>query len=163
MVEERAMKQAKSVYETICKSLENNGWNYTREEEDLVIRCGIRGDDLPMDIVFIVNPKAQVVSLFSPMPYKIKEDKRVEAALAVCVANNGLVNGAFDYDLSDGSIHFRVVSSFCESILGEELFNYMIMIAAGTVDIYNDKFLMISNGMMNFQQFLEWDQKRRND
>ena len=163
MVEERVMKQAKSVYETICKSLENNGWNYTREEEDLVIRCGIRGDDLPMDIVIIVNPKAQVVSLFSPMPYKIKEDKRVEAALAVCVANNGLVNGAFDYDLSDGSIHFRVVSSFCESILGEELFNYMIMIAAGTVDIYNDKFLMISNGMMNFQQFLEWDQKRRDD
>ena len=163
MVEERVMKQAKSVYETICKSLENNGWNYTREEEDLVIRCGVRGDDLPMDIVIIVNPKAQVVSLFSPMPYKIKEDKRVEAALAVCVANNGLVNGAFDYDLSDGSIHFRVVSSFCESILGEELFNYMIMIAAGTVDIYNDKFLMISNGMMNFQQFLEWDQKRRDD
>ena len=163
MEEERVMKQAKSVYETICKSLENNGWNYTREEEDLVIRCGIRGDDLPMDIVIIVNPKAQVVSLFSPMPYKIKEDKRVEAALAVCVANNGLVNGAFDYDLSDGSIHFRVVSSFCESILGEELFNYMIMIAAGTVDIYNDKFLMISNGMMNFQQFLEWDQKRRDD
>lgn len=163
MVEERVMKQAKSVYETICKSLENNGWNYTREEEDLVIRCGIRGDDLPMDIVIIVNPKAQVVSLFSPMPYKIKEDKRVEAALAVCVANNGLVNGAFDYDLSDGSIHFRVVSSFRESILGEELFNYMIMIAAGTVDIYNDKFLMISNGMMNFQQFLEWDQKRRDD
>lgn len=163
MVEERVMKQAKSVYETICKSLENNGWNYTREEEDLVIRCGIRGDDLPMDIVIIVNPKAQVVSLFSPMPYKIKEDKRVEAALAVCVANNGLVNGAFDYDLSDGSIHFRVVSSYRESILGEELFNYMIMIAAGTVDIYNDKFLMISNGMMNFQQFLEWDQKRRDD
>ena len=127
MEEERVMKQAKSVYETICKSLENNGWNYTREEEDLVIRCGIRGDDLPMDIVIIVNPKAQVVSLFSPMPYKIKEDKRVEAALAVCVANNGLVNGAFDYDLSDGSIHFRVVSSFRESILGEELFNYMIV------------------------------------
>lgn len=163
MVEEREMKQAKFVYETVCKALENNGWKYTREEEDLVIRCGARGEDLPMDIVIVVNPEAQVVSLFSPMPYKIKEDKRVEAALAVCVANRGMVNGSFDYDLVEGIIHFRVVSSYRESILGEELFNYMLMIAAGTVDIYNDKFLMISNGMMSFEQFLEWDLKRRND
>lgn len=161
-MEEREMKQAQSVYETICHSLEARGWNFTREEENLVIRCGARGEDLPMDIVIIVNPKAQVVSLFSPMPYRVKEDKRVEAALAVCVANNGLINGSFDYDLSNGAIHFRIVTSFRESILSEELFNYMVLIAANTVDVYNDKFLMISNGMMSFDQFLEWDQNRRN-
>lgn len=161
-MEERAMKQAQSVYETICRTLETRGWKFTREEENLVIRCGARGEDLPMDIVIIVNPKAQVVSLFSPMPYKIKEDKRVEAALAVCVANNGLINGSFDYDLANGSIHFRIVTSFRESILSEELFNYMILISANTVDVYNDKFLMISNGMLSFEQFLEWDQERRN-
>ncbi len=161
-MEEREMKQALSVYETICHTLETRGWNYTREEENLVIRCGARGEDLPMDIVIIVNPKSQVVSLFSPMPYKVKEDKRVEAALAVCVANNGLINGSFDYDIADGSITFRIVTSYRESILGEELFNYMILISANTVDVYNDKFLMISNGMLSFEQFLDWDQKRRN-
>ena len=161
-MEEREMKQALTVYETICHTLETRGWKFTREEENLVIRCGARGEDLPMDIVIIVNPKAQVVSLFSPMPYRVKEDKRVEAALAVCVANRGLINGSFDYDLSSGAIHFRIVTAFRESILSEELFNYMVLISANTVDVYNDKFLMISNGMMSFEQFLEWDQNRRN-
>jgi hypothetical protein len=161
-MEEREMKQAMAVYETICHTLESRDWKFTREEEKLVIRCGARGEDLPMDLVIIVNPKAQVVSLFSPMPYRVKEDKRVETALAICEANNGLINGSFDFDLSNGAIHFRIVTAYRESILSEELFDYMIMISANTVDVYNDKFLMISNGMLSFEQFLEWDENRRN-
>ncbi len=162
MVDEKIMKQAKAVYETICQTLSSRDWNFTRHDDDLVITCGARGEDLPIDILIAVNPRAQVVSLFSSMPFKIAEDKRVDAALAVCIANYGLVNGSFDYDLSDGEIRFRVVSSFRESILGEELFNYMVLVAASTVDDYNDKFLMLSKGMFSVQQFIEWENERRN-
>ncbi len=162
MSDEKIMKHAQSVYETICKTLESRDWNFTRHDENLTITCGARGEDLPMDIIIIVNPNAQVVSVYSPMPFKIAEEKRVEAALAVCVANFGLVNGTFDYDFSEGEIRFRIVSSFRESILSEELFNYMVIIAASTVDDYNDKFLMVSKGMMSIQQFIEWENSRRN-
>lgn len=155
MDEAKALKQAQSVYETICKTLDNRQWKYQRHDEDLVISCGARGEDLPMDILLIVNPKAQVVSLISPMPFKISEDKRVDGALAVCVANHGLINGSFDYNLGDGQIRFRLVSSYRESILSEELFNYMIMVSAGTIDQYNDRFLMIAKGAMTIQQFIE--------
>ncbi len=155
MSEELNMKQAQNVYETFCKSLDARGWKYTRHEEDLVITCGVRGEDLPMDLVIIVNPKAQVVSVISQMPFSIPEDKRAEMAMAVCVANNGLINGTFDFNVLKGDIRFRVVSSYRESILSEELFNYMIVIAAGTVDQYNDKFLMIAKGMMTIQQLIE--------
>ena len=144
MADEKVMKQAKSVYETICKTLDAREWKYTRHDEDLTITCGARGEDLPMDLVIMVNPNAQVVSVISPLPFKIKEDKRVDGALAVCIANYGLINGSFDYDLSDGEIRFRMVSSFRESILGEELFNYMVLVTASTVDEYNDKFLMMA-------------------
>ena len=82
--------------------------------------------------------------------------------MAVCVANYGLVNGTFDYDLSDGEIRFRIVSSFRESILSEELFNYMVLVAASTIDDYNDKFLMVSKGMLTIQQFIEWENGRKN-
>lgn len=163
MSDEKVMKQAKAVYETICKALDARSWNYKRFDEDMTISCGARGEDLPMDILIVVNPRAQVVSVISPMPYKIAEEKRVDGALAVCIANYGLVNGSFDYDLSDGEIRFRMVSSFRESILSEELFDYMIMVTATTVDDYNDKFLMISKGMFTIEQFVEWENKRRND
>ena len=162
MVDEKVMKQSKMVYETICKSLTANDWNFTRNEEDLMIECSACDEDLPMDFFIIVNPRAQVVSVISPMPFKIDEQKRVEAALAVCVANYGLVNGAFDYDLSDGEIRFRIVANFRESILGENLFNHMILLAASTIDEYNDKFLMISKGVLTIQQFIEWENERKN-
>ena len=162
MADEKVMKQAQSVYETICKTLASRDWNFTRHDDKLMINCGARGEDLPMDIFIIVNPQAQVVSLISPMPFKIGEDKRVDAALAVCVANYGLVNGTFGYDLADGEIRFRIVSSFRESILSEELFNYMVLVAASTIDDYNDKFLMVSKGMLTIQQFIEWENGRKN-
>ena len=156
MIEEKDLRQAKMVYETICSTLTARNWKFTRHDDDLTITCGARGDDLPMDIVIIVNQTAQVVSLYSVLPFNVKENARVDAALAVCIANYGLVNGSFDYDVSDGEIRFRMVSSFRESILGEELFDYMLMCSAITIDKYNDKFLMISNGMWNIEQFIKW-------
>ncbi len=162
MVDAKVMKQSQSVYETVCKALDANDWHYTRHDEDLTITCGARGDDLPMDIVIIVNPRAQVVSLISPMPFKVDESKRVEGALAVCVANYGMVNGTFDYDLSDGEIRFRIVSSFRESILSEEVINYMLVLAGHTVDKYNDKFLMVSKGMFTIEQFIAWENESNN-
>ncbi len=162
MADEKVMKQAQSVYETICKTLQTRNWKFERHDEDMVITCGACGEDLPMDIIISVNPNAQVVSLYSPMPFKIAEEKRVDAALAVCFVNDGLVNGTFDYDITEGKIRFRIVTSFRESILGEELFNYMVLVAASTVDVYNDKFLMISKDMLSVQQFVEWENKRRN-
>ena len=83
------------------------------------------------------------------------EDKRVDGAIAVCAANYGLVDGSFDYDLRDGEIRFRLTSSYRESALSEDLFEYMIMVSAATVDQYNDKFFMIAKGIMTVQQFLE--------
>jgi hypothetical protein len=153
-------KLAKSVYETACSALTNRDWKYTRHDDDLTLSFGARGDDLPMDFVLMVNPRAQVISLFSPLPYKVAEEKRVEAALAVSVANYGLINGCFDYDLSDGEIRFRMCSSFRDSLIGEELINYMVVASAGTVDDYNDKFLMISKGIWGIEQFIEWEQKK---
>lgn len=162
MDDEKVLKQAKTVYETICSMLDKNEWKYKRHDEDLVIQCGATGEDLPMDIIIVVNARAQVVSLISPMPFRIAQDKRVDGALAVCAANYGLVNGTFDYNLADGDIRFRMVSSFRESILSEELFLYMIMVSAKTIDDYNDKFLMISKGMWTIQQFIEWENSRKN-
>lgn len=163
MTDEKKLKQAQSVYKTICKTLESRDWNFTRHDDNLTITCAVRGEDLPIDIIIMVNPVAQVVSLYSPMPYKIAEDKRVDAAVAVCVANYGLINGTFDYDISDGIIRFRIVSSYRESILSEELFNYMVLVSASTVDDYNDKFLMVSKGMLTVQQFIDGENNRNNN
>lgn len=73
----------------------------------------------------------------------------------MAVANYGLVNGAFDYDISDGEICFRMSQSYRESILGAEVCNYMLLASMHTIDKYNDRFMMLSKGMIDLQKFVE--------
>lgn len=144
---------AQGVYQTICDMLDSINFHYDRHDEDLVITLTVNGDDIPMNMIFSVDAEREVVRLFSPMPFKTEEDKRTEMALAVAIANYGLINGSFDYDLSDGEIRFRVTASYRDSILGKDLFRYMISIASSTTDDYNDKFLMLNKGMLSLEQF----------
>ena len=151
--ETKAMGQ--NVYETICAMFDQKGYHYERHDEDHLITCTVTGDDLPMDIIFVVRDERQIVQLISPMPFKIPEDKRVDTALALTVINDDLIDGSFDFDMSDGRISFRLTASYIESILGKELFEYMLMVSASTVDEYNDKLFMIAKGMLSFDQFIE--------
>ena len=155
MAEEMNMRKAVEVYNTLIHMLDTRDWKYEKHEDQLLIKSGIRGDDLPIEFIVLVKPRNQVVQFYSSLPFRMPEDKRVDAAIAVCVANYGLVDGSFDYDISDGEIRYRLTSSYRESTLGEDLFEYMIMVAASTVDQYNDKFFMLSKGMMSVQQFIE--------
>lgn len=155
MAEELNMQKAQEVYATIIRMLDNMEWKYEKHEDDLLIKSGVKGDDLPIEFIMVVRPKNQVVQFISSMPFNMPEDKRVDGAIAVCVANYGLIDGSFDYDLRDGEIRFRLTCSYRESTLSEELFNYMVMVSASTVDNYNDKFFMIAKGMMTVQQFIE--------
>lgn len=152
------MARAKQTYDILCKMLDNKNWRYDKMEEDLVIKSGVKGDDLPIDFIMRVNPRNEIVSFISWLPFKADESKRIDMALAVCAANFGLADGSFDYDLSDGTILFRLTSSYRECILSEELLEYMLLVAASTVDEYNDKFFMISKGVLTVQQFIESEQ-----
>ena len=155
MSEAMEMQQAKQVFESLVDMLDTRNWKYEKFEDDLVVRSGIKGDDLPIEFIMFVKPKNQVVQFISKLPFSVPEDKRVDAAVAVSVANYGLVDGSFDYDISDGEIRYRLTSSYRESLLGADLFEYMIMCAASTVDDYNDRFFMLAKGMIDVEKFIE--------
>lgn len=88
------------------------------------------------------------------MPFKMAEDKRMEGAIVTCVANFGMVDGSFDYDVADGTIVFRMTASFRESVIGDGLFQYMISCSCAMVDAYNDKFLAINKGILSVEDFI---------
>ena len=157
MSEALELQRAKQVYASLVNMLESRDWKFEKFEDDLVIRSGIKGDDLPIEFIMFVKPKNQVVQLISKLPFNMPEDKRVEGAIAVSIANYGLVDGSFDYDISDGEIRYRLTSSYRESVLGGDLFEYMIMCAASTVDNYNDRFFLLSKGMIDIEKFIELD------
>lgn len=157
MAVEINMEKAKSVFDTLVKMLDTRGLRYEKHEERLLIKSGMRGDDLPIEFIVVVKPEQQLVEFLSRLPFVMPEDKRLDGAVAVCVANYGLYDGSFDYNLKNGEIIFRLTSSYRESVLGEELFEYMIMCSSAIVDQYNDKLFMLSKGMITLQQFMEQD------
>ncbi len=149
------MREAKKVFDSLVKMLDDRDWKYEKYEDELLIKSGIKGDDLPIEFLMVIKPKNQLVQFLSKLPFSFPDDKRVDGAIAICAANYGLIDGSFDYDITDGEIIFRLNSSYRESVLGPDLFEYMIMVSASTIDNYNDKFFMLSKGMITIQQFLE--------
>ena len=156
MADEKNIKQARVAFQTLCEMLDEKNWHYEMDAENFRINCMAQGDDLPMNIRIEVDPERLLVILLSQMPFVIPEDKRAALAVAISAANYGLIDGSFDYDYLDGTILFRLTSSFMESLVGKNMFEYMLMCSCITIDRYNDKFLVVAKKDMSNEEILNF-------
>lgn len=147
-------QRATRTYNTLCASLDRRGWVYDRDDSKLTVKSGASGDDLPMDLLFSIDTERQLVQMYSPISFTVNEDKRIDFALAVTAINSGIVDGCFDYNITNGKLIFRITSSFIGSELSEDVFSYMLYCICSTVDEYNDKLLMLAKGELSFSDFL---------
>lgn len=154
MADEQQIK-AKKIYSTMVSALKKSDWHFAEEENELMIISSFTGDDFPIKYIIRVDADREVIQFLAPMPFSMAEDKRVDGAIAVCVANYGMVNGSFDYNINDGEISFRLTTSYVGCEIGEDFFMNMMVVALSTTDRYNDKFLMLSKGVITVQQFVE--------
>ncbi len=155
MAEANELALAKTVYGDLCAALDKRGWHYQKHDDTLVVTFEVSGEDIPMDFVLAVDADRQLLRVFSKLPFTVPEDKRMELAIATCAATYGLVDGSFDYDIAKGTIVFRMTASFRESRIGDGLFQYLISCSCYTVDDYNDKFLALSKGLIDVDEFLK--------
>ena len=153
------MANGKKVYKEICKILDGIDWKYTPHDDDLIISSGIKSDDLPIEFLIAVNDERNVIQYISKLPFTMPEDKRVDGAVAVAVANYGMVNGSFDYDVSDGEIRFRLTHSYIDAVPSADLISYMIGVSSNTVDRYNDRFFMLAKNMISISDFIAKDKE----
>lgn len=154
MADEKKMELAKQVYQTMCYAIDRRNWRYGKDEEKLLVHFGVNGDDIPMQFILIVDADRQLIRVMSQLPFKMSEDKRMEGAIATCVASYGMADGSFDYDLSNGAIVFRMTASFRDSVIGEGLFQYLISCSCAMVDKFNDQFLAIDKGLLSIGDFI---------
>ena len=155
MIDEKKMELAKQVYQTLCRAIEKREWKYDKNEEGLIVNFGVNGDDVPMQFLILVDAERQLIRVMSPLPFKMSESNRMEGAIAACAASFALADGSFDYDLSDGTVLFRMTASFRESLIGEGLFQYLISCSCATIDKYNDQFLALDKGIVSITDFIE--------
>ncbi len=159
MADENVMRQAKIAFNTLCEMLDSHEWHYDRDDENLVVKCGANGEDIPIEIRIKVSAEKQLVSLYSQLPFSVPEEDRVMAAIAVSAANYSMVDGNFDYNLASGNILFRLTSSFRESLISKDMFEYMLFVSCATVDNYNDKFLMLIKHVISLEDFIKFSKE----
>ncbi len=154
MAENNELARAKKVYEDLCAAFDKRSWHYQSYDDDLVVTCGFSGDDIPMSLLLIIDPERQLLRVLSKLPFIVPEDKRMDLAVAACVATCGLADGSFDFNITEGTIEFRLTASFKESLIGDGLFEYLIDCSVSTIDMYNDKFLALCKGLMSLDAFI---------
>ena len=143
------------VYQMFKKHLEEKNFKFEAHDDDLVLTLTVQGEDLPQPTIIRVLDDRDVFQILSPIPSRIPEDKRVDAAVAVSVANYGMINGCFDFDMSDGEVRFRVAQSYRGMELSDGFIEYILPLVFFTTDKYNDKFFMLGKGLMSLEQFIE--------
>ena len=148
------------VYNSFKKHLQNNNFKFEAHDSDMVITMTVNGEDLPQPTIIRVFDDRNVVQVVSPIPARIPEGKRPDAAVAVAVANYGMINGSFDLDMSDGEVRFRMAQNFADTGMSEESIHYMLGITFLTTDKYNDRFFMLGKGLMSLEQFIEKESER---
>lgn len=147
------LEQARAVFDTLCRTMDRLEWHY-KKISDLSLECGAKGDDLPMELTIKVDEERSLVRLISLLPFSIPEDKRLDVVVAISALNNALVDGCFDLDLGDGALFYRMTNSYMDSELGEEVFEYLLYSSCQIIDEYNDRFLMLSKGMISLQDWI---------
>lgn len=148
-------EEGNRVYEQFKKHLDERHFSYHPNDEDLTIMLLVHGEDIPLPTVIQVMDDRSVVRILSPFPFKMPEDKRLDAAVAVAFANYGIVNGSFDLDMNDGEIRFRIAQCYEGMELSDESVYYLLQAAFVTTDHYNDRFYALGKGNMSLEQFID--------
>ena len=146
---------AKEIYNSLCDAIDKIGWKYDKEEEKLLVHFAVSGEDIPMKFIMFVDEDRKLLRLISYMPFKMSEAKRYEGAVAACVSSYGLIDGSFDYDITDGEIAFRMVQPFMDGSISESTFMHMIAFSCSVVDDYNDRFMALDKGLMSIEEFIQ--------
>ena len=155
MDKETKVSNANQAYQIMIAALDNMNWKYKRDDEKLMVRFSATGNDLSTSFAFFIDADRQLIRLLGFLPFEMSEDKRVEGSIATNVANYKFADGSFDYNISNGKIIWRMTASFYDSLVGFELFQYMIRCSCHTIDKYNDQFLAINEGKISLQEFIE--------
>ena len=150
------IEHARKQFNTLIDMMNSNELKFTKHEDNLSISSGFNTEDFPVEYFIKIDVEREIAVFMSKLPFTMPEEKRVDGAIAVGVANNGIVNGSFDYNIASGEIYFKMAAPFCGGVdLSQDVFAYLTFVGTSTIDAYNDKLFMISKGMMTVSDLMK--------
>lgn len=76
----KKQKDARSAYKTLLTALDSMEWKYERDDEKMRVDFSVRGDDLAMNFIVLIDEERQLIRLLSFLPFNFPKETRVEGA-----------------------------------------------------------------------------------
>ena len=158
MATEKQIKSAAAVFNTVIRHLDNMKFKYEIMDspgEGHMVHLTMRGDDLPISLYIIVDADKELIIIKSPEFTKFAADKIDLAAKAVCAINDAILDGSYALDIDKGNVMWTITSCFRGSLVGEETIHYLMGVSVTTLDHYNELFMLLNMGAIDFDTFRE--------
>ena len=81
------IEHARKQFNTLIDMMNSNGLKFTKNEDDLSISSGFTTEDIPIEYFIKIDAEREIAVFMSKLPFTMPEEKRVDGAIAVCVAN----------------------------------------------------------------------------
>ncbi len=161
----RATVKERKIFEGYCAYMEKTGFSYRKfenEEEFAISMYTVDKNDIPITLIIRIPYGAERIMYLAQMPGTMEKSKILDGAVATCMVNDVIAVGNFDYDVMKGNTFFRYgYCTYGGIMLDEEAFAGLTRIIVLTIELYNEKFLMLADGRLTLEEFFE--QVRRKD
>ncbi|MBQ9461529.1 MAG: YbjN domain-containing protein [Clostridia bacterium] len=125
-------------YSVLCSALDRNDIFYEVKSDNSVTCVVSAGsEDIPM--TFTIDASKMLVTLFAPIAHGVAADIATDTALAVCMINDRISEGAFCFDVNGGLVYYRLTQSYYNRGQSEFLFEYMLSSAASLMEEYRPR------------------------
>lgn len=138
-----AAERDQHFFQALASAFEPLGWTYTVEEEHQLVRLELAAEHLTYAVVFGAVPRFQLIASRVSGGFRVPEEERITICEALNRANYGLRIGAFEMDMRDGEVVFRIGMHCHAAPPDTGLVERMIRTSIDTFERYAPAFMRI--------------------
>lgn len=140
---------AEHALKMLCKAMDNNGYRYDYNRGIFQLQSSFNGTNMEIHICVDIDPKRNVATLTSTMPYTVESADKDVMARAAAMVSDSVISGGIDYYEETGKIDFRMTMGYGTDKVNADFFDYMVGASLSTIDEYNDKLQKVANGTLS--------------
>ena len=144
--------------------LDNDDWRYDYDAERHVITMGINLSSKIRSAKFLIDLQDDGYVVFLYSPISGDKDKPEELLKYLTMANYGLRNGNFEFDLRDGEIRYKTFVN-CDGLesISSEVIRDSIFVGCAMMERYGDGIAALAMGFSDAETELEKAERRDED
>lgn len=125
-----------SLFDVLCTTLTKDGWEFSYDGKNEIVRLEIRGVNTNFYSFLIVDEEQESLLCNTHINQKIPYPKRTEVCEFINRVNYELANGNFEMDMDDGEIRYRTYLDLAGSDASKEQILNLIWNGAQSFDNY---------------------------